>query len=72
MLGIVDSVVPRPPYLPLAVPKDLVPRISRLHGDPSVWWVGQFLKYLLRPQDDTIALLRNAASKFNFRGPVVG
>ena len=32
------------------VPADLVQRISRLHGDPLVWWVSQFLLYMLRPQ----------------------
>ena len=49
-LPIVDSVNPRPPFLPQAVPADLVERISRLHGDPIVWWVSQFLLYMLRPQ----------------------
>ncbi|XP_014289365.1 alpha-(1,6)-fucosyltransferase [Halyomorpha halys] len=72
LLGIVDSVSPRPPYLPLAVPKDLAERISRLHGDPAVWWVGQFLKYLLRPQPNTVNMLKDAASKFNFQRPIVG
>ena len=36
-----DSVSPRPPYLPPAVPEDLVDRIARLHGDPVLWWVSQ-------------------------------
>ena len=72
LLGIVDSVSPRPPYLPLAVPKDLAERISRLHGDPAVWWVGQFLKYLLRPQPKTVNMLKEAATKFNFQRPIVG
>uniref|UniRef100_A0A4W6EKY4 Alpha-(1,6)-fucosyltransferase n=1 Tax=Lates calcarifer TaxID=8187 RepID=A0A4W6EKY4_LATCA len=49
-LPIVDSLHPRPPYLPLAIPEDLAPRLQRLHGDPSVWWVSQFVKYLVRPQ----------------------
>lgn len=72
LLGIVDSVSPRPPYLPLAVPKDLADRINRLHGDPAVWWVGQFLKYLLRPQPSTVNMLKDSASKFNFQRPIVG
>lgn len=49
-LPIVDSLHPRPQYLPLAIPEDLAPRLQRLHGDPSVWWVSQFVKYLVRPQ----------------------
>ncbi|KAL1139066.1 hypothetical protein AAG570_009127 [Ranatra chinensis] len=72
MLGIVDSISPRPPILPLAVPKDLSERISRIHGDPIVWWVGQFLKYLLRPQPDTTNLLSEASLKFNIQRPMVG
>ncbi|KAK9503147.1 hypothetical protein O3M35_011775 [Rhynocoris fuscipes] len=72
MLGVVDSVTPRPPFIPLVVPKDLADRISRLHGQPSVWWVGQFLKYLLRPQPPTTDLLKDAANKFKFQRPIVG
>uniref|UniRef100_A0A224XLR6 Alpha-(1,6)-fucosyltransferase n=1 Tax=Panstrongylus lignarius TaxID=156445 RepID=A0A224XLR6_9HEMI len=72
MLGIVDSVTPRPPFIPLVVPKDLADRIARLHGQPSVWWVGQFLKYLLRPQPATTDLLKDAANKFKFQRPIVG
>lgn len=71
-LPIVDSLNPRPPYLPLAIPADLAPRLIRLHGDPIVWWVGQFLKYLLRPQPDTEELLNEGMKKLNFKRPIVG
>lgn len=47
-LPIVDMLSPRPPYLPLAIPRDLSDRIIRLHGDPQVWWIGQFMKYLFK------------------------
>ena len=43
-LGIVDSVSPRPKFLPPSIPRDLADRIMRIHGDPIVWWVAQFLK----------------------------
>ncbi|KAF6205363.1 hypothetical protein GE061_019534 [Apolygus lucorum] len=72
LLGIIDSLSPRPPYLPLAVPKDLANRIAKLHGDPAVWWVGQFLKYLMRPQPGTTLMLRDAAVKFKYERPIVG
>ena len=39
-LPIVDSLHPRPPYMPLAIPEDLAPRLIRLHGDPITWWMG--------------------------------
>jgi len=71
-LPIVDSVSPRPPYLPPAVPADLVDRISRLHGDPIVWWVSQFLLYMLRPQPHLTEMLQNTVENFKFEHPIVG
>ncbi|KAK4886499.1 hypothetical protein RN001_002770 [Aquatica leii] len=71
-LPIIDSISPRPPFLPLAIPEDLAPRLTRLHGDPFVWWVGQILKYLLRPQDKTATLIQNAITNLGFKRPIVG
>ena len=67
---------PRPPYLPPALPADLAARISRwveavsypvqsqynirLHGAPAVWWVGQVLQYVWRPQPRLAARLQAA------------
>jgi len=71
-LPIVDSLSPRPPWLPLAVPRDLAPRLSRIHGDPVVWWVGQFLRFLLRPQSTTYKMLEETSQKLGFQRPIVG
>nr|CAG4650847.1 EOG090X03KK [Simocephalus serrulatus]SVE94145.1 EOG090X03KK [Simocephalus serrulatus] len=71
-LPIVDMLSPRPPFLPLAIPRDLSDRMIRLHGDPQVWWIGQFMKYLLRYQPDTQKMLDQAKEKMNFKKPVVG
>lgn len=71
-LPIIDSLSPRPPYLPLSIPEDLAPRIIRIHGDPIVWWIGQFLKYLLRPQPDISKMLADYKEKLGFRKPIVG
>ncbi|KAJ6636091.1 Alpha-(1,6)-fucosyltransferase [Pseudolycoriella hygida] len=71
-LPIIDSLNPRPPYLPLAIPEDLAPRLKRLHGDPVTWWVGQFLKYLLRMQPDTQNMLDSGRQKLGFQRPIVG
>ncbi|VVC25203.1 Hypothetical protein CINCED_3A016224 [Cinara cedri] len=49
-LPIIDELRNRPSYLPQNIPYDLASRLSTLHGDPIVWWIGQFLKYLIRPQ----------------------
>ena len=56
--GTEDTQIVELPILRLANPKptftqmpaDLFERISRLHGDPTLWWVSQFLLYVLRPQ----------------------
>lgn len=71
-LPIIDSLSPRPPYLPLAVPEDLAPRLIRLHGDPIVWWVGQILKYLLKPQPKTAQMIQDAIASMGFQRPIVG
>lgn len=69
---IIDSLNPRPPYLPLAIPADLAPRLMKLHGDPVVWWIGQFLKYLLKPTGETRQMLENGIEKLGFKKPIVG
>lgn len=71
-LPIIDSLSSRPPYLPLAIPEDLMPRLVRLHGDPIVWWVGQILKYLLKPQPKTTQFIQEAITKMGFQRPIVG
>lgn len=72
ILPIIDSLIPRPPYLPLAIPEDLAPRMTRLHGDPIVWWVGQFLKYLLKPRRSTQEVIDMGMDKLKFKKPIVG
>ncbi|ETN58391.1 alpha-(1,6)-fucosyltransferase [Anopheles darlingi] len=71
-LPIIDSLNPRPPYLPLAIPADLAPRLMKLHGDPIVWWIGQFLKYLLKPTGETQQMLENGKERLGFKKPIVG
>lgn len=71
-LPIIDNVRPRPAALPLSIPKDLSERLIRLHGNPSVWWIGQFLKYLLRPQENLAKFLAIAENKIDFNAPIIG
>ena len=67
-IPIIDSVNPRPKYLPPAIPEDLADRLIRIHGNPIVWWVSEFLRYMLRPQSKTEELLKAAE---NGRDPTV-
>lgn len=71
-LPIVDNVYPKPQYQPPGVPADLAPRLQKLHGHPIVWWVGQVLKYLMRPQDNIRKVLDDAEEKLGFKKPIVG
>ncbi|KAK3595505.1 hypothetical protein CHS0354_021604 [Potamilus streckersoni] len=71
-LPIIDSLHPRPEYLPLAIPDDIGDRLIRLHGDPSVWWIGQFVKYLTRPQQHLVDEIERTKRNLGFKNPIVG
>jgi glycoprotein 6-alpha-L-fucosyltransferase len=71
-IPIIDSINPRPQYLPPAIPRDLADRIMRIHGDPIVWWVSRFLKYLLRPQSETAQMLEEGEKDIGLVKPIVG
>ena len=47
-------------------------RIARLHAAPMVWWVSQFLLYLLRPQPSLQRVLNKTVENQNFQHPIVG
>lgn len=72
LLPIVDSLFPRPPHMPLAVPQDLSQRLSRLHGHPFVWWIGQFTKYLFRFAPGVQKEIDEKKAKLGFKHPIVG
>lgn len=71
-LPIVDNVYPKPRFQPPSVPADLAPRLEKIHGHPLVWWVGQVLKYLMRPQDHVKKTLEKAKERLGFEKPIVG
>ncbi|XP_038075325.1 alpha-(1,6)-fucosyltransferase-like [Patiria miniata] len=71
-LPIIDGINPRPDFLPLAIPEDLSERLMRLHGHPTVWWMGQVLKYILRPQPRLAKDLEMAGQRLGFKHPIVG
>lgn len=71
-LPIIDTLSQRPPFLPLAIPRDISERLVRLHGDPAAWWVGQFLKYMLKFQPKTQEMLDTMSESLGFQRPIVG
>lgn len=62
----------KPEFLPPSIPKDIFKRILRLHGDPIVWLIGQFLKYILRPTKSTKKYLKSAKQSSSEYGHQVG
>ncbi|XP_068688113.1 alpha-(1,6)-fucosyltransferase-like [Montipora foliosa] len=72
LLPIVDSLFPRPKYMPLAVPRDLAPRIQQIHSHPFVWWIGQFTKYLFRFSAETQDKIDEKRALLGFKKPIVG
>ena len=72
ILPIVDNVHPKPIYQPPSVPEDLAGRLRKVHGYPLVWWIGQVLQYLLRPNKNTEILIEDKKKKINFYKPIVG
>lgn len=47
-------------------------RLLALHGNPPVWWVGQFIWYLMRYQDEFRKDLDTSGRRLNFTPPCVG
>ncbi|VDM44450.1 unnamed protein product [Toxocara canis] len=72
-LPIVDGLHGRPPFLPLAFPESLASDLLKLHSNPPVFFVSQFMRYLMRPNDVMAKKIADAASGIPFNdGPVVG
>ena len=71
-LPIVDILSPRPNFLPLVIPEDLADRLKTFHGDGSVWWIGQILRYLMTFNKQMETDMQSAAEKLQFQTPIVG
>ena len=68
----IDTLLNRPIYLPQSVPKQYAERLSKLHGDPFVWWAGQVLTYLMRYNEKFDKVVADKAAALKFRSPCVG
>ena len=62
----------RPKFLPPMVPKDLIDRIMRLHGNPVLWWLSQFVKFLWKFQPKTQSLLKESEKELGKTAITVG
>eukprot|EP00057_Strongylocentrotus_purpuratus_P016641 XP_011671115.1 PREDICTED: alpha-(1,6)-fucosyltransferase [Strongylocentrotus purpuratus] len=71
-LPIVDGLHPRPEFLPLAIPEDISQRLMRIHGHPIVWWMGQIMTYIQRPQPALQEDIDKMSQALGFTNPIVG
>ncbi|CAG9123083.1 unnamed protein product [Plutella xylostella] len=71
-LPYIDSISRKPQFLPLTVPKDLAARVLKFNGDPAAWWIGQVLKFILRPRPEMQRAINETIAKMNFQRPIVG
>ncbi|XP_069942069.1 alpha-(1,6)-fucosyltransferase-like [Cherax quadricarinatus] len=63
---------PSPNMLPLAIPRDISKRLLRLHGNPGVWWMGQFIKYFFKFQPNMQETISKTEKSIQFEHPIVG
>lgn len=71
-LPIIDSLRPRPSYLPLTVPEEIAVRLDHLHDNPSSWFMGQIVKYIMRMSPEMEEFINDAKYRFQFRRPIIG
>ncbi|VDM58516.1 unnamed protein product [Angiostrongylus costaricensis] len=57
-----NSILFRPEFLPLSIPRPISEELLKLHSNPPVFFIGQFLWYLMRSAEDLTKL----------SGPIVG
>jgi glycoprotein 6-alpha-L-fucosyltransferase len=58
--------------MPMAITEDLSERLIHLHGHTYVWFIGQFMKYLLRPQPWLSQFIEEKYITLGFQTPIVG
>lgn len=68
----IDNIGYRAPQLPMAVPRDLADSLMSFHGYPFVWFVGQFLKYLMQPNKEVEDFISERRKSLGFKHPIVG
>jgi len=72
-LPIVDGLANRPDQLPLSFPKQIRDTLLKHHSNPPVYFVSQFIWYLMRHNDHMTEILKKAEAKIPFgQGPIVG
>ena len=56
----------------VAVPADVHDTLNLFHKHPSVWWVGQLLAFLMRPNEGMKQLIDDHKKALDWGHPIVG
>eukprot|EP00057_Strongylocentrotus_purpuratus_P016333 XP_011670807.1 PREDICTED: alpha-(1,6)-fucosyltransferase-like isoform X1 [Strongylocentrotus purpuratus] len=62
----------KPVFLPWAIPEDISKRLRRVHSKPHVWWIGQIMTYILKPQPQAQEFIDKKINALEFTRPIVG
>ena len=60
------------PSIFTAVPADVHDTLTMFHKHPSVWWVGQLLAFLMRPNEGMKQLIDDHKKALDWGHPIVG
>ena len=71
-LPVIESVSPILPQHPPAIPRDMADELRVLHGFPFSWFLGHFLKYLMRPSVQLQQYIEKKRREMGFQRPIVG
>ncbi len=71
-LPYIEDISPRPKQFPQALPRDLADRLKAVHGYPFVWFLGQFVRYLMRPNEELQNFITSRREALGFQHPIVG
>jgi glycoprotein 6-alpha-L-fucosyltransferase len=61
-----------PEFIPSSLPSDLSSRIVRIHGEPTAWWVSEFLKNILQFNLKKLRSIDMKLNSINITRPFVG
>ncbi|CAG2102887.1 unnamed protein product [Medioppia subpectinata] len=69
---IIDYITPLPEFLPLVIPQQIADPLIRQSGEPFIWFIGNVLKYMLRPSDQLSQFMDTFKRDNQFSHPIVG
>jgi glycoprotein 6-alpha-L-fucosyltransferase len=62
-IPLLSKIVPRPRFVPAAIPRDLSERLTKFHGQPSIWWISKLSHFIFRAKPETEKMLEEVQFK---------